>query len=93
MISWFSFIIMALATWRISYMMVEEDGPWFIFYKFRERLKTRSMIGTLFACTWCLSVWIGAILTLSAIINERVTILIALPFALSATAIFITERI
>jgi len=74
-------------------MIVWEDGPFDVFQKFTTFTKKWQFLESLFSCVWCLSVWIGAILTLSAIINERVTILLALPFALSAIAIFITEYI
>jgi len=93
-INWFDFLILALATWRITYMFVWEDGPGGIFVIFREKIiKKASFLESLFSCVWCLSVWVGAIIGISAIIKKTITLYVCLPFALSALAILITEFI
>ena len=74
-------------------MLVEEDGPFDLFFKIRSRFKEGFFFDRLFGCVWCLSVWVGAFLVFGAIINKTLTGWIALPFALSAVAIFITEYI
>lgn len=32
-------VVLVLAVWRISYMLVEEDGPWAVFRLLRKRLR------------------------------------------------------
>ncbi len=51
----FEFILLSLATWRITSLLTEEDGPGDIFIKLRAVLKP---IGVL-ECFWCASVWVG----------------------------------
>jgi len=93
MINWFDFIILGLATWRISHMLVWEDGPFDLFEKTRNRFDEGFFFDRLFACVWCLSVWVGAILVFSAIMDKIVTVYLMLPFALSAIAVILEEKI
>lgn len=72
-------------------MLVWEAGPFEIFNKIRS-WTDRYEFG-LFTCVWCLSVWIGAIITLSAIIGKVITLCVCLPFSLSAVASLLTEYI
>lgn len=51
-------LIVALATWRLSQMMVKEDGPGDLIKTFREQYP----MGGLMTCHKCLSVWAAAIL-------------------------------
>lgn len=84
-------LVLGLATWRISHMIVWEDGPFEIFPKVNTFMSNWKFFDDLFSCVWCLSVWIGAILTLSAIIDKTVTIYLMLPFAFSAIAILLEQ--
>lgn len=96
------YLIMALATWRISAMLSYEDGPGFIFKKLRQALgflyydnddtvvEPDTFLGSLFGCVWCLTVWIGIVIWISYILWPDV-IYPLVPFALSAGAI-IVER-
>lgn len=62
-------ILSGLSLWRVSRMLVLEDGPFYIFQRFRvligiyedEEGHTQSdnWIGTLFTCPMCVSVWLG----------------------------------
>jgi len=65
-------------------LIVAEDGPF---------QKTRLMIGEASQCMWCLSVWVGGILAIGFWIIPEVIILLSLPFALSAGAIVVKEKI
>lgn len=72
-------IILSLATWRITSLLTEEDGPADIFIKLRAVLKP---IGVL-ECFWCASVWVGWLLSFNLIEG----------LAYSAVAIFIQKVI
>lgn len=92
-------VVLALAVWRASSLLVQEEGPFEIFARFRYRIgvrytKTNVAIGNnelakLFTCVWCLSVWIGALAALAWWLAPGPVSLCALPFALSAGAILI----
>jgi hypothetical protein len=60
----FELLILALATWRLAFMLVREDGPGDVFLRLRQR---RLLLG-LFGCVYCMSVWTaGVMLVLWAI--------------------------
>lgn len=49
-------VFLSFATWRISSLLVNEEGPFKVFVWFRE--KTHSL-GGLLDCLWCTSVWVA----------------------------------
>lgn len=64
------YLILALATWRLSNLLVNEDGPWQMFTRLRTlagvryngedfQLEAPTMLAGAFACIWCMSVWVG----------------------------------
>ena len=53
------FLISALAVWRATHLLHAEDGPWDVFLRLR-RLSGEGMIGRLFDCFYCLSLWVAA---------------------------------
>lgn len=93
-------LILALATWRLSSLIVSEEGPFRVFSKFREIVGVRHApdgepFGTNWfamgiSCIWCCTVWIGLALAVSYWLWKP-TVWIALPFALSAGAIIVEE--
>lgn len=100
----FRFAVLALAIWRISNMLVNEDGPWMAFEHLRLRVGLQpapceectretdppgQMPGSLFSCVWCLSVWVGAVVALLALLLPGVMFWLCMPFALSAVACLI----
>jgi len=97
------FIILSLATWRISNLIVDEDGPWDILAKFRKFVgvfydersvrQGGNIIANAMVCVWCISIWIAAFITGIFLIAPEITIIVALPFAMSAFAIIIGEII
>lgn len=92
-------LIYALATWRVSYMLVHERGPGDVFMHIREFCGiTHDETGEkiiipdgffpgVFSCLWCCSVWIGLFFSLWALVGSVWAIWLAVPFALSAGAI------
>jgi hypothetical protein len=56
---WIKFILAVLATWRVTHLLANEDGPADLIVKFRAVLG-QSLAGTLMDCFNCLSLWIAA---------------------------------
>jgi len=54
----FRFFLAALATWRLSFLLVREDGPWRIFARVRQSLGS-GFFAELFGCVKCLGIWIS----------------------------------
>ncbi|MCC6317014.1 MAG: DUF1360 domain-containing protein [Gemmatimonadaceae bacterium] len=52
-------LLSVLATWRLTHLLVEEDGPWDIVVKVRARLGN-TVAGRAMDCFYCLSLWIAA---------------------------------
>lgn len=53
------FFLAALATWRITHLLANEDGPADLVARFRAGLGS-SWLGKLLDCFYCLSLWIAA---------------------------------
>jgi len=54
----FLFILLVLATWRITHLLNKEDGPFDIVFLLRRRAGN-SFWGTLLDCFYCVSVWVA----------------------------------
>lgn len=92
------FFYLSLAAWRLASLVANEDGPWLVFKRIRERAEgwckryrfcREFGLYELFACEWCNSVWIGAGLTVVYLWIGETILFIALPLALSTVAIII----
>jgi hypothetical protein len=57
-LSW-RFALAVLATWRVTHLLANEDGPADLIFRFR-RLLGQSVAGSLMDCFNCLSLWIAA---------------------------------
>jgi hypothetical protein len=67
-------LILGGATWRVSHMLVNEDGPGDIFVRFRvfagvrydefSRPYGNGFLPSLFTCVYCMSVWVALVLGL-----------------------------
>ena len=56
---WFRLILAVLATWRLTHLLVAEDGPGDLVVKLRQGLGD-SFFGKLMDCFYCLSLWVAA---------------------------------
>jgi hypothetical protein len=92
------FFILSLAAWRLASLVANEDGPWMMFRRLRQRAEQLckryrfcSDLGLyeLFSCEWCNSIWIGAGLTLLYLWIGGAILYVALPLALSTVAIIL----
>lgn len=84
MIDFLTFLILIMATWRISSLLVNEEGPLEIFAGLRLRIAGYT---DLLTCIWCCSVWLGLAFTLLYWCLPDIAFWVALPFALSTGAI------
>ena len=98
-----SMLVLILACWRLTSLLVRESGPFKMFDKFRHLVGVRylegstvpygtNVIAETLSCDWCCSMWVGIALVVAYAIEPSLTFLASLPFALSAGAI-IVERI
>lgn len=55
----FRFLLASLATWRVTHLLAEEDGPADAVVRLRARAG-ESALGGLMDCFQCLSVWVAA---------------------------------
>lgn len=88
----FEFVLLSLSVWRISNMLVKEDGPSYIFVHLRHWAgvkKSEGFLATLLLCTWCLSLWVASAFTLLYAFNRKAAQWAAMPFALSGVACLI----
>lgn len=108
-------IILALATWRIASLLVDETGPADCLEALRYRLGIRyddkservvrhviqrpAWLGRLqyrvaeeLMCIWCTSLWVGLALALLYFAAPGAAPWLALPFALSAAAVWVHAR-
>ena len=95
--------ILALAVWRLSSMLVNEDGPLHIFNKLRYKAGMRydehsseyptTQLSELLSCVWCTSVWIAIVASVLYLVLEAAAVYIAMPLALSAVAILIQTKL
>lgn len=91
-------LIFALATWRMTSLLVSEEGPENILDQFRYKIGIRydevgetygeNWFAEAFCCFWCASVWIAFFLLPFYLISPY----ILLPLAMSGGAILI-ERV
>jgi len=55
----FRFALGSLATWRVTHLLAEEDGPFDAVVRLRLRAGNGAL-GELLDCFYCLSVWVAA---------------------------------
>jgi len=55
---WFRFVLAILATWRVTHLLANEDGPADMIFRIRQRLGS-GFFGKLADCFQCLSLWVA----------------------------------
>ena len=65
------FVLAALATWRVTHLLVAEDGPADVVVRLRRRAGS-SWAGDLLDCFYCLSVWVAVPFTAGLAGRRRV---------------------
>ena len=60
---WMRFAMAALATWRVTHLLTNEDGPGDVVARAREKLGA-SELGSLMDCFDCMSMWVAVPLAL-----------------------------
>ncbi|MBS0293290.1 MAG: hypothetical protein JSR16_07425 [Proteobacteria bacterium] len=56
--TWLSYVLAALATWRVTHLLAEEDGPADLVLRLRLRLGM-GWLGSWMDCFHCLSIWVA----------------------------------
>jgi hypothetical protein len=64
------FALASLATWRLTHLLAEEDGPADVVVQLRVRLGS-GRLGELMDCFYCLSVWVAAPLSFAVVRRLR----------------------
>lgn len=97
-------LIFILATWRISSLLVREDGPFFLFKRLRERagiehgesgdvfMVPETFWAGMLSCVWCCSMWVAFSWFVFWVIWPEIAVMCGMPFAVSAGAILL-ERV
>lgn len=83
------FLLFSIAVFRITAIIVYEDGPFSVFSSFRDRVATYTnplfvTVSQGVRCVWCTSVWVAAGLLLLYHFYEQAAFAVALVMALSA---------
>ena len=97
----FQLVVIGLATWRVSSLFANEEGPFQIFSHIRHALGEQYVngqriatthVGKGLACQWCNTVWFAFIWILIILIDPFF-IYAAMIFAVSTLAIIVEEAI
>jgi hypothetical protein len=91
-ITFVALAVLSAGTYRISKFFIED----FLFNEIREKIFTKfppesTKIGYFFTCYWCMSMWIGTLVTIGYILSSTVMLVVCLPFAISAIAGLISD--
>jgi hypothetical protein len=83
-------LLIGLATWRLTSLLADEEGPWNIFGKLRKLLgvepEGQNFFSKMFNCHFCLSMWSAIAVCLFYFLTSPVVVL---PLAASAISIMI----
>jgi|WetSurMetagenome_2_1015567.scaffolds.fasta_scaffold1354513_2 hypothetical protein len=98
----FDFVILCLAVYRFSSLFAWESGPFDILDKFRHGIGVRynidsrqygtNMLSKMIICQLCNSVYLGVLASIMYLLFPALTIILAVPFALSAVTCVLVEK-
>lgn len=91
MIDIVTFIILALATFRLSRLIIEDAVLEPLRNKIWDRFPPSHGLGYILTCYWCSSIYIATAFTIGYILIPSVVFFIALALALSATTGIISK--
>jgi hypothetical protein len=86
--SWLRFVVVILATWRVTHLLANEDGPGDVIVRVRVWLGN-GFLGQLADCFQCLSLWVAAPL---ALVTTREPLARALTWLAISGAACLLER-
>lgn len=96
-------IILSLAVWQISNLLIDEAGPYSILERFRARIGigynaqgfpyAENELAELFSCHFCLSIWIGILIAILYFFYPSLAYWLCLPFALSTLSLMVDKWI
>lgn len=92
-----SFVVLAVATFRLGSLLAREAGPLDILLRIRHWLGVRytkenvpvgtNMLSRMALCLYCNTIWIGIILTAVYLLTPVIVFWVCVPFALSGVAV------
>ena len=89
----FSILLLGLATYRLSRLFTLDTIFEWLRNAIWKKFPPRTLVGYLFTCVWCQSIWFGSLLTIWYTIEPASAVVFTLPLALSAVAGIITARV
>jgi len=97
-------LVIPLAVWRVCNMLSDttQSGPFGVLDWLRNILGVKydelsipyakkGSLAEMLLCVYCNSIWVGIFFTVAFLVNQIATIILSLPLALSAVAIFLEE--
>lgn len=74
--------MLGLATWRLSILLIQDDGPFLVFSRLRravgaDRPGEVTGLAFVFTCIYCMSVWVGIALWLAFVRDGNPVLYIA----------------
>lgn len=85
------FVLATFAAWRLTHLLVKEDGPWKVFARIRDSLGKEGFWSTLANCFMCLSMWIAV--PLAFFVGRSVIEIVVSWLAISGGAVLLEEHV
>lgn len=96
-------LLIGLAVWRVSRMLVHEEGPMDMFGRLRDfagisydensNIIAENVLAKVLTCVDCTSVWVSFAFALLYFIDTRILFVAMFPLSVSAVATIINQRL